>query len=446
MRFRTCDAVRLRGNLVRGIAPDDDQNSIGGFTGRTSSGERTWGVPESVTQHVDVSRFIGGARDAVTRRAREKRGLYTPPRVGKTEGNVGGIGVKDSDSGCSSTTTHNLHTSTSSNSLNPEPTCRFCFEGETRGTRGGTLITPCACSGTQAFIHVKCLRRWQDTAQTLDGGKTCQVCRRMFLAPPRSLVDKLFEAFVRGAKKRAIPFALLTARLVVDLAREDSAASVILGRGPVTYLAALIAFIMDCERLHRFSQMDVWEDVHAHLATVALQGVLTKAVERSAREFRENNFDFNSHNHHLSGWVHFAHDVLNFPHLMTLCYGVLCVDAERAPIAVVGVRGMRVNRSMTSKGWLEGVVEQVLHELKRFESSVGVSDALGQDKGFVQTVSTQLLNAARWVERASDGKSLRVGMGKVLKFLGKGIGPPDGELTFATWWDAPCLGDFWMPN
>ena len=55
----------------------------------------------------------------------------------------------------------------------------------------------------------------------------------------------------RRAERRAIPFAVLTARLCVDLARKDSPASVLLGKGPVTYVAGAVAFVMDdtgCER------------------------------------------------------------------------------------------------------------------------------------------------------------------------------------------------------
>ena len=113
------------------------------------------------------------------------------------------------------------------------------------------------------------------------------MCRRMFLAPPPSLAERAALSVWRAAKKRALPFALLGARLAQDLAREDSAASALRGRGALAYAAAAAAFVMDCERLHRFSAAEVWENAHAHLATVALQAVLTKAVERSARAFRD---------------------------------------------------------------------------------------------------------------------------------------------------------------
>ena len=68
------------------------------------------------------------------------------------------------------------------------PVCRFCFEEAdvtARGrARGGNLITPCACRGSQAYIHARCLRAWQNTAT--DGALRCQVCRQIFQTPPKT--------------------------------------------------------------------------------------------------------------------------------------------------------------------------------------------------------------------------------------------------------------------
>ncbi|GMH97579.1 hypothetical protein TrST_g6741 [Triparma strigata] len=38
-----------------------------------------------------------------------------------------------------------------------EPLCRFCFEGVSEGP----LIQPCNCSGSSAYLHLTCLRKWQ---------------------------------------------------------------------------------------------------------------------------------------------------------------------------------------------------------------------------------------------------------------------------------------------
>jgi hypothetical protein len=219
----------------------------------------------------------------------------------------------------------------------------------------------------------------------------------MFLAPPLSLAERVARSVFVAARARAIPFALLSARLAVDLAREESATSVLRGRGPLAYAAALVAFLMDCERLHRFSAADVWENAHAHLATVALQGVLTKAVERSARAFRdvsENAYVADP----MAGWVHFAHDVLNFPHLMTLCYGFLCVDADRAP-AVAAVRGMRTRvgaarRARDAEGRLEKSVAALLEALGLFDG--------GADRTGVVAGDASRAHGDRAVARARD--------------------------------------------
>jgi hypothetical protein len=49
-----------------------------------------------------------------------------------------------------------------------ERTCRWCYGEETvvpPGTSGcsgeGELVSPCACVGTQAFVHLQCLYEWQ---------------------------------------------------------------------------------------------------------------------------------------------------------------------------------------------------------------------------------------------------------------------------------------------
>jgi len=42
--------------------------------------------------------------------------------------------------------------------------CRFCFEpsSEVEGEQSGELISPCACKGTQQYVHKSCLARWQE--------------------------------------------------------------------------------------------------------------------------------------------------------------------------------------------------------------------------------------------------------------------------------------------
>ena len=42
--------------------------------------------------------------------------------------------------------------------------CRICFEpaSEVEGEQSGELISPCACKGTQQYVHKSCLARWQE--------------------------------------------------------------------------------------------------------------------------------------------------------------------------------------------------------------------------------------------------------------------------------------------
>ena len=57
-------------------------------------------------------------------------------------------------------------------------TCRFCF----MGSECGTLIEPCACAGSQRFVHEKCLRRWWRVSYHTRGQRetTCRVCHVKF--------------------------------------------------------------------------------------------------------------------------------------------------------------------------------------------------------------------------------------------------------------------------
>ena len=62
--------------------------------------------------------------------------------------------------------------------------CRVCFED-------GELIAPCACTGTQQWIHEQCLRQWQRSLLGLrDAGhraSRCSVCTTLFALPPPPL-------------------------------------------------------------------------------------------------------------------------------------------------------------------------------------------------------------------------------------------------------------------
>ncbi|KAF4683122.1 hypothetical protein FOZ60_009568 [Perkinsus olseni] len=87
----------------------------------------------------------------------------------------------------------------SSSDESTELLCRICFSpGETKGNE---LIAPCMCKGSQKWVHVSCLQRWQRAMQVIGAGDfasekatTCSVCQGRFaLDPPeRPLLERLW--------------------------------------------------------------------------------------------------------------------------------------------------------------------------------------------------------------------------------------------------------------
>lgn len=41
--------------------------------------------------------------------------------------------------------------------------CRICLEDEEDFHSGNPFITPCKCTGSMKYIHLKCLRGWTDS-------------------------------------------------------------------------------------------------------------------------------------------------------------------------------------------------------------------------------------------------------------------------------------------
>eukprot|EP00746_Dinoflagellata_sp_MGD_P044005 gnl/MRDRNA2_/MRDRNA2_207357_c0_seq1.p1 gnl/MRDRNA2_/MRDRNA2_207357_c0~~gnl/MRDRNA2_/MRDRNA2_207357_c0_seq1.p1 ORF type:complete len:184 (+),score=35.52 gnl/MRDRNA2_/MRDRNA2_207357_c0_seq1:73-624(+) len=54
-----------------------------------------------------------------------------------------------------------------------EKLCRFCFEEE------GSMVAPCACTGSIKWVHPKCLQLWQRTAYSERRAhvEVCSVCK-----------------------------------------------------------------------------------------------------------------------------------------------------------------------------------------------------------------------------------------------------------------------------
>lgn len=52
------------------------------------------------------------------------------------------------------------HAAPDSGGAPSSPTCRICWDVADPATPGGRLLSPCACRGTAAHIHVSCLAAW----------------------------------------------------------------------------------------------------------------------------------------------------------------------------------------------------------------------------------------------------------------------------------------------
>jgi len=82
-------------------------------------------------------------------------------------------------------------------------TCRICWEqgaivGDenenqelVQGEDGNQMIEGCGCSGSQKYVHIACLRRWQKYVQPPSRAEICTVCTQRYrLQPlPRPFAD-----------------------------------------------------------------------------------------------------------------------------------------------------------------------------------------------------------------------------------------------------------------
>lgn len=72
------------------------------------------------------------------------------------------------------------------------PRCRYCFE---TSTAESALISPCACSGHQAFTHRTCLIKWQRRQGR--GTSSCEVCKTPWTVNLDALDRELFVHSVK---------------------------------------------------------------------------------------------------------------------------------------------------------------------------------------------------------------------------------------------------------
>lgn len=71
-----------------------------------------------------------------------------------------------------------------------KPLCRFCLDG--RNTRRNPLLQPCACRGSLAFVHMKCLNRWRNTNLERNGS-LCHLCMTDYNLPEPINLERIPE-------------------------------------------------------------------------------------------------------------------------------------------------------------------------------------------------------------------------------------------------------------
>ena len=89
-------------------------------------------------------------------------------------------------------------------------TCRFCLEPAPRED----LVSPCACDGSQKYVHLSCLRLWQQTVRDQPRAARCNVCLRPFSFAPDS--EPMLEHIHRLAREVLPTFLALVGVLALN--------------------------------------------------------------------------------------------------------------------------------------------------------------------------------------------------------------------------------------
>lgn len=82
----------------------------------------------------------------------------------------------------------------------PVCSCRICFE-ECTTPELANLVAPCNCTGTQKWVHLHCLRKWQDKCQSRnikdERAFRCSVCRSYYTHRPPKAASKFLHTILR---------------------------------------------------------------------------------------------------------------------------------------------------------------------------------------------------------------------------------------------------------
>lgn len=118
-------------------------------------------------------------RDAATRALRGTGAAMAssegrPEEASSRSGGGGGCGTHDGSDNADETS-----------SMGESPMCRICF----RGSRAGSLLSPCNCKGTIGLVHKECLEEWLSRRNTDE----CNICSYQFKVErtPKSIWDWL---------------------------------------------------------------------------------------------------------------------------------------------------------------------------------------------------------------------------------------------------------------
>eukprot|EP00928_Gymnodinium_smaydae_P032717 TRINITY_DN23624_c0_g1_i1.p1 TRINITY_DN23624_c0_g1~~TRINITY_DN23624_c0_g1_i1.p1 ORF type:complete len:434 (+),score=104.66 TRINITY_DN23624_c0_g1_i1:103-1404(+) len=125
-----------------------------------------------------------------------------------------------------------------------EAICRICFagddgDGDGDGAGAGELVSPCRCVGSQKYVHVSCLRKWQRSVQ-LSGSnhpaerareirhKVCNVCNTPFDLPAQDRAELMADLAHMRPEQVAPGVLLLTKKSASDSVASGSQLSIAL--------------------------------------------------------------------------------------------------------------------------------------------------------------------------------------------------------------------------
>lgn len=124
------------------------------------------------------------------------------------------------------------------------PCCRICLENDDTDLLGDELISPCACKGTQQFVHRSCLDHWRSVKEGF-AFSHCTTCKAQFHLRVEPFEDN-------NSWRRKAKFRLFVARdvLLVFVAVQT-----------VIAVMAGFAYIMDKDGEFRNSFNDDWDRI-----------------------------------------------------------------------------------------------------------------------------------------------------------------------------------------